>query len=124
MNTSSADTPGHRKHEQDPPRAEEISFRGIPASPGIAIASCVVIAGEQHDEVRVVVVPEENRAAEHVRYDEALAACIENLRSTYLLAEREIGNVRRSLARKVLKDFPPVLLAFDGRHQFGVVVRR
>jgi phosphotransferase system enzyme I (PtsI) len=28
-----------------------------------------------------------------VRYDEALAACIENLRSTYLLAEREIGNV-------------------------------
>lgn len=93
MNTSSADTPGHRKHEQDPPRAEEISFRGIPASPGIAIASCVVIAGEQHDEVRVVVVPEENRAAEHVRYDEALAACIENLRSTYLLAEREIGNV-------------------------------
>ncbi len=93
MNTSSTDTPGHRKHEQDPPRAEEISFRGIPASPGIAIASCVVIAGEQHDEVRVVVVPEENRAAEHVRYDEALAACIENLRSTYLLAEREIGNV-------------------------------
>ncbi len=93
MNTSSTDTPGHRKHELDPPRAEEISFRGIPASPGIAIASCVVIAGEQHDEVRVVVVPEENRAAEHVRYDEALAACIENLRSTYLLAEREIGNV-------------------------------
>jgi phosphotransferase system enzyme I (PtsI) len=93
MNTSSTDTPGHRKHELDPPRAEEISFRGIPASPGIAIASCVVIAGEQHDEVRVVVVPVENRAAEHVRYDEALAACIENLRSTYLLAEREIGNV-------------------------------
>ncbi|MFM8438511.1 MAG: putative PEP-binding protein, partial [Candidatus Kapaibacterium sp.] len=93
MNTSDSHMQGHRDDTRDSSLPAEISFRGIPASPGIAIATCIVIAGEQFEDDGPAVVPPDRRESEHLRYDEALKACIENLHSTYVLAEREIGNV-------------------------------
>lgn len=93
MNQSHGDVPGHQSSGPDSSPREEVSFRGIPASPGIAIATCVVITAEHQSEIPALLIAEENREFEHARYDEALKSCIDSLRSTYLLAEKEIGNV-------------------------------
>lgn len=93
MNQSIPESSAHAAEDHSGTADTEISFRGIPGSPGIAIATCYVINAEITDLSAQGNVPGDERDQEHTKYSDAVAACIENLHSTYLLAEKEIGNV-------------------------------
>ncbi len=74
------------------PGAETI-YRGIPASPGIAIGKSLLLKNESQDVISLRLLPVEQRQAECERYHNAVQSCLAELRETYRIAEREIGNV-------------------------------
>ncbi len=85
----------------------EILFRGIPASPGIAIATCIVLKNQAQDVISLNLIPAERRDDERLRYHSAVQTCLDELQATYRIAEREIGNVASILEsyELILKDW-------------------
>ncbi len=85
----------------------EVTYRGIPASPGIAMGVCIVMKSEGQDVISLRLLPEESRVRELERYQSAVQTCLEELRATYQIAEKEIGNVASILEsyQLILSDF-------------------
>ncbi len=93
MNHHDADPPAEGTGEADGLSRSEIIYRGIPASPGIAIGRCILLKNESQDVITLRLIAEDQRHGEFVRYEKAVESCLLELRETYRIAEREIGNV-------------------------------